>query len=208
MSALKINYVSALPGALVANSIYMVSASASELQIVAVGKTASDVRKTTLISETATQITTALAAMRLADSTGLSTDVDGKISTAIGLIGLASSATLSSDVANAINTEIAKLDQSNTAVYAATIAARDALVLTKNSFVFVQDATGDATVTLGAAMYFYNKTASTYTKIAEYEGMDVTFPNRAIVEKLSIIDGQLAYDGAIVGTVQAGSTEW
>lgn len=39
---------------------------------------------------------------------------------------------------------------------------------------FVADATGDTTVAAGAAMYFYNKTADTYTKVAEYESMDVT----------------------------------
>ena len=206
--ALQINYVSALPGTLVPNSIYLVAASASELQIVAVGKTAGDVRKTRVTTEIATQITTALSAMRLADSTGLSTDVDGKISTAIAAIGLASSATLKSDVASAISTEIAKLDQSNSAIYAADIAARDALLLSKNSFVYVANATGDTSVKLGAAMYFYNKGTSTYTKVAEYESMDFVFPNETLVLKLSEVGGQLAYNGVIVGTVVAGSTEW
>ena len=208
MTALKINFVSALPGTLEANSIYLVASSATELQVVAVGKTAADVRKTRITTEIATQITTGIAAMRLADSTGLSGDVTTAINTAIAAINLSSSTQLDTDVANKIATEIGKLDQSNTAVYAADIAARDALVLTKNSFVFVADATGDSTVETGSATYFYNKAASSWTKTTEYESLDVIFPNKEIVEKFSIIDNQLAYNGALVGTVQSGATEW
>lgn len=64
-----------------------------------------------------------------------------------------------------------------------SIAVRDATVLPKNGLVIVRAATGDATVTSGAALYFYDKdkvltgeqtNADRYTKIAEYEGLDIT----------------------------------
>ena len=200
--------VSVLPAVLVANTIYFVSAAANELEIVTVGTVITDVRSTKVAAGRATEINTALSGFRLADSAGLTSDVASAISTAISAIGLASSATLESDVAAKIATEIGKLDQSNTALIAANIAARDALVLTKSSFVVVADATGDPTVAAGAAMYFYNVGDDSYMKIAEYESMDFVIPNKAILEKLSIINGNLAYDGAEIGTVQAGAQEW
>lgn len=55
----------------------------------------------------------------------------------------------------------------------ANIAQRDALQLTSNAMVLVTDATGDPTVTSGAAMYAYSAANDTFTKVAEYESMDV-----------------------------------
>lgn len=55
----------------------------------------------------------------------------------------------------------------------ATIAARNALTgLSVGDRVFVNDATGDATVTTGWAIYVY-RGVSTWTKVAESEGLDV-----------------------------------
>ena len=107
-------------------------------------------------------------------------------------------------VANAIG----NLDMSNTAVYAANIAARNALVMTKNSFVLVADATGDATVGSGAALYFYLTTDQSFMKIAEYESMDLVIPNQDILEGLSVDSGVLLYNGEPLGTVVAGTTDW
>lgn len=107
-------------------------------------------------------------------------------------------------VANAIGS----LDMSNTAILAADIAARDALTLTKNSFVVVADASADPTVDVGAAMYFYNKSDDSFMKIAEYESMDLVIPNKAILEDLSDVNGVLHYKGDPIGTVVAGSNEW
>lgn len=54
----------------------------------------------------------------------------------------------------------------------ATISDRDALQnVNVNQLVLVTDASGDATVTSGAAMYY--KTATGYQKIAEYESLDL-----------------------------------
>lgn len=107
-------------------------------------------------------------------------------------------------------TAIGNLDLTNNAHLVANIAARDALQpsLTKSGFVLVTDATDDATVTLGAALYFFDIVGGTFTKVSEYESMDVIIPNRAILEEFSDVSNQLYYKGAAVGTVQAGSNEW
>lgn len=62
----------------------------------------------------------------------------------------------------------------NNLIIVADIAERDALTLTQNTFVLVTDASADPTVDVGAALYVWNNTAQAYTKIAEYESMDVT----------------------------------
>lgn len=55
----------------------------------------------------------------------------------------------------------------------ATIAARNALTnLSIGDRVFVTDATGDATVTAGWAIYVY-RSVGVWTKVAEQEGLDV-----------------------------------
>ncbi len=55
----------------------------------------------------------------------------------------------------------------------ADIAARDALALTVNSFVVVQDASADATVDAGAALYVWDNANTTYSKLSEFESLDV-----------------------------------
>ncbi|OEC59443.1 MULTISPECIES: hypothetical protein [Pseudomonadaceae] len=67
-------------------------------------------------------------------------------------------------------------------VFVADIAARDALEgsLTSATFVLVQDATGDPTVTAGAALYAWNPSTTSWLKVAEYESMDVTLTWNAI----------------------------
>lgn len=108
---------------------------------------------------------------------------------------------------SAVSNAVAALDLSNSAVYAANIAARDALTLTKNSFVMVADASADATVETGAALYFYNLATTSYVKVAEYESMDL-FPNQAVLQDLSDVGGQLYYKGAAVATVHNTVNEW
>lgn len=69
----------------------------------------------------------------------------------------------------------AKLADFNALEVVANIAARDALATgaIRNFMVLVTDATGDATVTAGAAMYAWKEAGATWVKIAEYESMDV-----------------------------------
>lgn len=140
------------------------------------------------------------------------------------------------DVNTAISTAIAGLDMSNSVEFAATINARTALTpsLTKSTFVYVEDATGDETVSSGAAMYLYNFAAETYYKVAEYESMDLiqswenligapdstpeqidaavaathTHANKAVLDALSDDAGVLKYNGALIGNVVNVGNEW
>lgn len=132
-----------------------------------------------------------------------------------------------------INTMITNAVSSATAMrFANTIAERDAIILPQNGLVLVRDATGDATVTSGAALYTYDAekvlgasetNANRYSKIAEYESLDLTWnsivggPNSSAAEvdeavsrrhihankvQLDLIteraDGEFLYDGALV----------
>jgi hypothetical protein len=71
-----------------------------------------------------------------------------------------------------INTRLADF---NALEVAADIAARNALATgaQRNFMVLVTDATGDATVSSGAALYVWKEVGATWTKLAEYESMDV-----------------------------------
>lgn len=57
---------------------------------------------------------------------------------------------------------------------AADITARDALSLSANATVYVQDASADATVDSGGAFYFWDNAGTQWIKLAEFESMDVT----------------------------------
>lgn len=55
----------------------------------------------------------------------------------------------------------------------ANIAARNALSPTKNTQVLVLDATGDPTVTSGAATYLYRVSTTSWIKLSEAESLDL-----------------------------------
>ena len=57
--------------------------------------------------------------------------------------------------------------------YQADIAARDAQSYGANSLVYVVDSTADTNVDTGGALYFYTKSNDTFTKVAEFESMDL-----------------------------------
>lgn len=69
-----------------------------------------------------------------------------------------------------INTAITA---NNELTIVADITARDALAPTRTMAVYVQNATGDNTVSTGGAYYLYNTASSTWIKTAEAESMDV-----------------------------------
>lgn len=73
---------------------------------------------------------------------------------------------------------------SNAMPIVSDMAARDALILTleKNAFILVLDASADATVETGSALYAYDFDTTTTYKVAEYESMDV------VIEWASIQD--------------------
>ena len=103
------------------------------------------------------------------------------------------------------------------------IAARDAVTVsaTANMMILVVDASDDPTVGSGSALYAYDSSAELTYKIAEYESMDVVLQwdniqgrptstvvqidsavalahehnNKAVIDKLTDVDGSLRYDG-------------
>lgn len=127
---------------------------------------------------------------------------------------------------NQVATQLfASLSKSSVQVVA-DIAARNALVLTENTMVLVKNATTDPTVNSGAALYIYEKSLQTYSKIAEYESMDVTIAwagisgrptstpaqidnavsashnhtNKGVLDSISDENGQLTYKGFLIGS--------
>jgi hypothetical protein len=85
-------------------------------------------------------------------------------------------------------------------LFVADIAARNALEedLTQAVFVLVQDATGDPTVTAGAALYAWNPATTSWVKVAEYESMDVTLTWSAIQGRPASSPAQI--DSAVAAT--------
>jgi hypothetical protein len=79
-----------------------------------------------------------------------------------------------------------------------TIAERDTLTPTSNTQVLVKNATGDATVTSGAATYIYETSTSTWTKISESESLDVILNWANIVGKPTSTPAQI--DSAVTNT--------
>lgn len=115
----------------------------------------------------------------------------------------------------------------------ATIAARNTLAasLSRNVLVLVSDATGDSTVTAGAALYAFNNSNASWSKVSEYESLDVTLTwaslqnkptstvtqidtavsqahshsNKAFLDKIGETAGAMTYNGTAVG---GNSTSW
>ena len=145
-----------------------------------------------------------------------------------------SKADVDTAISTAISTAIGALDMSNSVEFAADIAARDAMTLTKSAFVYVADATSDPTVTAGAAMYLYDLPNTTWHKVTEYESLDLVLSwdnitgkpsssvadiddavanrhshaNMAVLDLLTAPDGKLLYNGADVGGVITNGNEW
>lgn len=106
-----------------------------------------------------------------------------------GLMEMTVTGNTNSEVRHLINeTEIQSMINTSVANFSnirltADITARDALSLSHNSIVLVADATGDATVNAGAALYFYDVASNSYTKVSEYESLDVVLDWSAIQNK-------------------------
>lgn len=66
------------------------------------------------------------------------------------------------------------LDGLNTTEVVNNITDRDSLTLSSNTLVYVIDATGDVTVSSGAALYIYRHLTTSFHKIAEYESIDLS----------------------------------
>lgn len=124
---------------------------------------------------------------------------------------------------------------SNSMPIVVDIAARDALILTleKNSFILVLDASADATVNSGSALYAYDFGTTTVYKVAEYESMDLVIQwasiqgrpnssvaqiddavgkahqhtNKEVLDKFTESGGELLYDGHGIAT-QWATKDW
>ena len=72
----------------------------------------------------------------------------------------------------------------------ANITARDAMTPAANALVLVLDASADATVTSGAALYVYQLSNTTWHKVSEFESLDVVLEWAAIQNKptSSVVD--------------------
>lgn len=80
----------------------------------------------------------------------------------------------------------------------ADIAARDALQKTNGKYVLVLDATGDPTVTSGAASYVWRAATNQWIKLTEYESLDMTITWAMIQGKPS--SSPTAIDAAVANS--------
>lgn len=85
---------------------------------------------------------------------------------------LGNSAMINALVGDAVDEAVATI---NALEIVPDIAARDALAasLQRNVLVLVIDATGDPSVAAGSALYAYDHAEDAFSKVAEYESMDV-----------------------------------
>ena len=129
----------------------------------------------------------------------------------------------------------ARLNAASTLLHVPNIQDRDALSPASNAMVLVTDATGDPSVQGGGALYFYDAAQSAYTKVAEYESMDLVLQwanisgrpgalpgdidaavaeahshaNKAVLDALGDASGGLTYNGApIAGASSWAQTDW
>ena len=77
----------------------------------------------------------------------------------------------------------ASIGAANELSIVADIAARNALTPTRAVYVYVVDATGDASVGSGGATYLYNTSDSSWLKVSEAESLDVTVTWASITGK-------------------------
>ena len=90
----------------------------------------------------------------------------------------------------------ASIASANELTIVADIAARNALAPARAQYVYVVNATGDATVASGGATYLFNPTGSTWIKVSEAESLDVTVTWASITGKptssAALIDAAVA----------------
>ncbi len=134
------------------------------------------------------------------------------------------------DIQTLINNSVSA---ANNIQIVADIAARNALTPTTSTYVYVRNATADATVAAGGATYLYDTTNTSWVKISEAESLDIslswaaltgkpsssaaniddavtkrhTHANMTELNKIGESGGQLTYDGQAV-TTQWASTGW
>ncbi len=134
------------------------------------------------------------------------------------------------DITALINTAVSGMTE---IVVVADIAARNALSPTTAKYVFVKNATADATVASGGATYLYEVATTTWHKISEAESLDISVSwsslsgkptstpaqidaavtashshtNKSQLDKIGESGGEITYDGQPVNLHWA-STNW
>lgn len=103
-----------------------------------------------------------------------------------------------STMINALITEA--LDGLDTTQIVANIAARNALEpsLNRNILVYVIDATGDGTVTSGAASYLWDNANNVWIKLTEFESLDAAISWTSISGRPTSTPGQI--DAAVAAS--------
>lgn len=128
----------------------------------------------------------------------------------------------------------ASISAANELTIVADIAARNALAPTRSIYVYVENATGDQTVSSGGATYLYKPANATWIKTSEAESLDVqltwasitgkptsspaqidaavaashTHPNKTQLDQIGQnAAGEMTYNGVQVKT-EWGSTGW
>lgn len=92
----------------------------------------------------------------------------------------------------------ASIAAANELTIVSDIAARNALTPTRAQYVYVINATGDATVASGGATYLWNPSSSTWIKTSEAESMDAAVTWASITGKPSSTPAQI--DAAVANS--------
>lgn len=134
------------------------------------------------------------------------------------------------DITALINTAVANMTE---ITVVDDIAARNALAPTTTKYVYVKNATADATVASGGATYLYDVATTSWVKISEAESLDIsvtwsslagkptstpaaidaavtashTHANKTQLDKIGEANGELTFDGSPVN-LHWTSTNW
>lgn len=92
----------------------------------------------------------------------------------------------------------ASIGAANELTIVPTITARNALTPTKAVYVYVENATGDPTVTSGGATYLYKTSNSSWIKTSEAESMDVAVTWASLTGKPASTPAQI--DAAVAAS--------
>lgn len=107
-----------------------------------------------------------------------------------------------SDIAAQINAAVTALPTGTEIFVVNTIANRNALAPTTNIQVLVKDAVADTTVTSGAAAYIYEAATATWTKIYDYNHVNMNL----VLDYSNIVNGPTSTAAAIDAAVAASHT--
>ena len=115
------------------------------------------------------------------------------------------------DIPGQVTAALAGFSPGSSTSFVENIFERDQIEVTSVMFCYVVDATDDPSVTSGSALYISKILPGNdweWIKVAEYESLDISVPNEAIITLLSVVGGELHYNGAPIGNVAIVNNEW